>query len=516
MERLVANIATGSIRRETLNGREYIVAPISLIVPGVLVGNKGPLLYPPDEVSKNPSAWDGHPIVVNHPIINGRPVSAHDERVKPNWIGFLKNTVYNGKLRAEGWFDVERTRAADMRVLNALNSGMPLESSTGLITKNTPVNNGEHNGVRYTAIARNYRPDHLAVLPDHVGACSIKDGCGVLVNQEGEPVEEVENEASHSQIHGMLMEQLAKRFSQSDPHAYIEDVYDDYFIYCQGDNKYRLGYTKVGDDEVKLDKTPVEVRRVVEYEPVTNQNPHAEGTMSKLADDAKKKIVDNLITNCGCAGASKYTEADRETLNGLPDAILTNMDADRKALAEREQVANAAKEGFTNGNPKPPKEDDVKTLNQMSDEELEAEMKRRKGAKKPTTNSKEGQQVVINRQPVSDDEWMEQAPESVRNRLAYADELLQAEKRDLIQRLVANVAKEEVQDVANELMEKDLKELRSMARLVPEKPRRQPTFFGAAGGGGSPVHNRLTDDDQEDRLELPTINWKEWAKANHG
>jgi hypothetical protein len=35
------------------------------------------------------------------------------------------------------------------------------------------------NGVKYEGIARNLRPDHLAILPDDKGACSLEDGCGV-------------------------------------------------------------------------------------------------------------------------------------------------------------------------------------------------------------------------------------------------------------------------------------------------------------------------------------------------
>jgi hypothetical protein len=42
MFHLTANLV-GRSRRETLNGREYIVAPVTLIVPGVLNGSKGAL-----------------------------------------------------------------------------------------------------------------------------------------------------------------------------------------------------------------------------------------------------------------------------------------------------------------------------------------------------------------------------------------------------------------------------------------------------------------------------------------
>jgi hypothetical protein len=39
---LTAN-AYGKARREVVNGRDFLVAPLTLIVPGVLHGSQGPL-----------------------------------------------------------------------------------------------------------------------------------------------------------------------------------------------------------------------------------------------------------------------------------------------------------------------------------------------------------------------------------------------------------------------------------------------------------------------------------------
>jgi hypothetical protein len=184
MEQVIVNLI-GSTRRETLNGREHIVAPLSLIVPGVLNGSRGPLYYPPEEVAKDPSIWNHVPIVVYHPIVDGQQVSARDPDVlNAQGIGVvLRATISNGKLKAEGWFDIERTNKVDPRILTALEQGQQIELSTGLFTDNTPAPEGAaHNGTAYDRIARNYRPDHLAILPDQQGACSIADGCGVLVN----------------------------------------------------------------------------------------------------------------------------------------------------------------------------------------------------------------------------------------------------------------------------------------------------------------------------------------------
>jgi hypothetical protein len=65
METFAAN--AGPVREVVLHGREWLVAPLTLIVPGVLNGSNGPLLYPREEVARDPQAWNGMPLVVYHP-----------------------------------------------------------------------------------------------------------------------------------------------------------------------------------------------------------------------------------------------------------------------------------------------------------------------------------------------------------------------------------------------------------------------------------------------------------------
>ncbi len=185
METLAANYRASKARRETMHGREYVVAPLTLIVPGVLNGSNGPLYYPADEVSKDPAVWNGVPLVAYHPEAGK---SGRDPEVfGRDGLGHVYRTRFvNGKLRAEGWFDVEavrnrdKTLPPDARILPRLEAGRPIELSTGLFTRNEPAPDGStFNGRSYVAVARNYKPDHLAVLPDQAGACSLKDGCGV-------------------------------------------------------------------------------------------------------------------------------------------------------------------------------------------------------------------------------------------------------------------------------------------------------------------------------------------------
>lgn len=189
---LVNSSLSAPVRRETLHGRTYLVAPLaSLPGDGVLAGSKGPLFYPAREVGANPAAWDHIPITAYHPTdpVTNEPTTANDPRVlERQGIGFLSKSRYDGKLRHEAWFDEGKTRQVDnrlpehARILPRLTRGEPIEVSTGLYTDNEEAPAGAHSrGRPYTHIARNYKPDHMAVLPDQVGACSLADGCGVHV-----------------------------------------------------------------------------------------------------------------------------------------------------------------------------------------------------------------------------------------------------------------------------------------------------------------------------------------------
>lgn len=315
-----------SARRATMNGRAYLVAPLTLIVPGVLNGSKGPLLYPMEEVARDPTVWNNVPIVVYHPTRNGAHVSARDPDVlDKQGIGVVLRSQVKNKLVAEGWFDVEATRRIDNRVLKALEAGQKIELSTGLFTENEPAA-GTHNGRPYVAIARNYRPDHLAILPDQVGACSVSDGCGVMVNQWSPLVancscggtcrscaepkrrkvrnavvnpaqgwSEVANCGESMMAgdaddgsYGAVEHQVRRAFREAHPQTFdpvdgrpipgphVVAVFDDSLVYRDGDSLRRVGWREEGG-KYAIDGDWEEVKKQVEYvvanggwEPVDN------------------------------------------------------------------------------------------------------------------------------------------------------------------------------------------------------------------------------------------------------
>lgn len=179
-------------RTERMGGREYLVKDATILVEGVLNGSDGPLFYPESEISLNVGQWNGIPLTARHPMAtdpsDGRvkPVSARDPRVMDKYgIGYVYNDrMEGGRRRVDAWFDVQNCEKLDPRIIPLVRSGKAMNISTGIVTrKQKAVNNASHKGKGYTHSVHNIRPDHLAVLLDERGACSVGDGCGININR---------------------------------------------------------------------------------------------------------------------------------------------------------------------------------------------------------------------------------------------------------------------------------------------------------------------------------------------
>jgi len=141
------------------------------------------LLYPADEIAKYPQHWNGEPVTVFHPRQNGENVSANDPAIMETMgVGMLMHMDSDGgRLFGEAWVDEQRADAVAPGLIGLLESNEPLEVSTGLWVDETGEP-GTFRGIPYRAIARNFRADHLALLPGGEGACNWADGCGIRAN----------------------------------------------------------------------------------------------------------------------------------------------------------------------------------------------------------------------------------------------------------------------------------------------------------------------------------------------
>ncbi len=361
---------------ETRNiaGKDYLIIPVVMIREGVHCGSAGPLLHVVEELEKSVPLWDGKPVTISHPSVNGVFVSADDPTVLANWaVGEVHDVRMEGdKLRANAWLDVQKLTALSPETLEMIQNCELIEVSVGVFSEEEPTA-GEWKGEQYTAINRNYIPDHLALLPGEVGACSIMDGCGVRVNsvnkqkggelnvlkletlndlsKQGMSVSPIVNEVSFSEIMDQIWSSMDGK-SNDQERLYLDAVYDDYFIYrkrmitksndgelsaSEDAGYFKQNYQIGADDKVDFVGDPVQVKKTVSY--VTLQE-HVTMRRTKFSNNKKKEDT-NMCKPCKekagllIANANThYSEEHREWLESLEedklDILIANVTSQPK------------------------------------------------------------------------------------------------------------------------------------------------------------------------------------------
>jgi len=465
------------VRIDQMEGQEYLVAPMVMLTEGVHIGSSGPLYYPAEELADVPYIWNHKPIVVYHPEKGGVGISACNPDILTNRkIGLIMNTRYeDGKLKAEAWLNRERMAQVDERVLESIENNEMLELSTGLYT-DYDKEAGEWNGEEYKAIARNFRPDHLAILPDLKGACSIEDGAGFLrLNQDPrtertsswlktyKPILEaagIDTNRLHTNklSHGKVAQQISEIMNPRgvDPrgldaasYKYIEEVYDDFFIYEDVDNNlYKQAY-KVVDDSIELEGERKEVVRVTEYR--TKDDNQFVGNMKGDIIMGKEKIVERLIAN----ELTKWTEEDKKTLMTLNEEVLEKM--------EPEAVEQETEES---------KPDETAQLNP-----------------EPEQNKAE-----------TAEEFIAKAPEELQSVLKNSLKTYKDQKQNLVDKILSN----ERNVFSTELLQnKEVDELQGIVALIrnEKKDSTKPNYAGQ--GDSAPIGNESA----EEPLVAPVMNF---------
>lgn len=332
---VVANVV-GNTRHETLMGQEYLVAPMVMLTEGVHCGSGGPLFYPKEELSKIPEVWNHKPIVVYHPTANGKSLSAcNPDVLNTRGVGMIMNTKFGevevdkeGKkikvpaLKAEAWLNTERVKKVDNRITEAIENKTIMEISTGLFTENEDAA-GEWNGESYSAVARNFKPDHLALLPDQIGACSVADGAGLLRNNKEHKtacsvlkdagISLENNENSQEEIRSLLCAALQDTKGNN---CWLEATFDNYFIYSKDGKLFRANYT-VTKGAVEIDNKADEVVRVLEYK--TKDESNVINRKESIMLKAEK--IEAIIKNDG----NSFTEEDKEILNSFDETTLDKL-----------------------------------------------------------------------------------------------------------------------------------------------------------------------------------------------
>ena len=104
----------------------------------------------------------------------------------PEYItGHTTHTVWEDGLKTELVLDVNELSKISPKTLKSLQANEPIEVSIGTFSENIEEK-GTFKGEDYDAKTVSYIPDHVAILPDDIGACSYVDGCGIRVYKKGE------------------------------------------------------------------------------------------------------------------------------------------------------------------------------------------------------------------------------------------------------------------------------------------------------------------------------------------
>lgn len=327
-----------TLRVESLREQEYAVTPAIILVEGTLQGAlaEAPELALASEFGKIPQAWNGRPVVVNHPRRNDQFVAAGQPDVwEQEVIGWVFNArIDDSKLKCELWTNKAWMEASGYTELkDNVESATTMEVSTGLFADIEQVE-GIWNGENYSGIWRNVVPDHLAILTDSPGACSVADGCGTArTNQSVQPNQEQsmskckcntpstnsDNSDNPGEKKEGLFHQLLNLFSSFQPNAagmssndqysaataalakveenfYMVAMYDDRVVYeryqeGRGWMMVQRGISFGADGAITISKDAVEVRPQTDFVPV-NVVVNALGVNS----DAPLSDNDNKIT----------------------------------------------------------------------------------------------------------------------------------------------------------------------------------------------------------------------------
>lgn len=161
-------------------GKDYLVVPGVPVREGVMKN----YFVPAKEIIKSIPGWNGTPLTLYHPKQNNGSARVPDPDAPI--IGYFYNAHWDqtGKrMIGDYWFDVaEANKYEDgQKIISMIEQNQMVETSTGYWSEDlkTP---GVFNSRAYDITHINLLPDHIAVLPRQIGACSLKDGCGVNRN----------------------------------------------------------------------------------------------------------------------------------------------------------------------------------------------------------------------------------------------------------------------------------------------------------------------------------------------
>jgi hypothetical protein len=282
-----AGMNSEGLKLKTLDGKSYLTGSVVMAKEMVMNG----LMYSKEELKRAVPGWNGRPVTVGHPKSDdGSFITANDPKIlDETQIGFIFDAYYrdtDNKLTANVWLDASKLdKFTDVR--EAISNEKTLEVSTGLFL-DLVTEEGVHSGKKYKGKAVNHLPDHLALLPNEVGACSVADGAGFpRVN-----VMLGTNEVTFRERSRLIRQALQAKIASG--YFYIEEIFDaSVVVYKDPAGLFAYDYTFDKETGTLTLGEGVEVFQKIEYPPISTLGANM---------DAVKNVEDKPVVKPEAAG----------------------------------------------------------------------------------------------------------------------------------------------------------------------------------------------------------------------
>lgn len=331
---LLTAVNAAAIRRETYQGEEHIVLPSYTLPPNVVM-NGG--LYPAEEIDR---AWPsiegtfapiGHPYIVNEDGQKQWISAYHPVAINKFHGGVWNHAAHkaeDGRIYVEKWVNVpyaERTEAG-RRLLEAINKGEPIHTSTGILLERVEAPAGVKG---YSWIARNMRLDHDAILLDEPGAATPEQGVGLMVNTS-EAVAVNLTERSAEVVRDALYLTIRTTYGTD---VWVRDFDAESVVYETREGYFERAYT-FADGVATLTGDPVPVKAKITWtERIANlwqrvlpSNPSINANRQEATEMTKEELAEALKAHGETLMANLSTRLDQQDAK-IEQALTANAKA---------------------------------------------------------------------------------------------------------------------------------------------------------------------------------------------
>lgn len=292
-------VINSEIREELRNGRIFIVLP-SKTLPDNIVMNG--IMYPSDEIEKGYKTLEGTKAPLGHPHVNGEHVSANHPEAYLFDVGAFNRNVErkNGSVYIEKWIDKEYAKLISPELMEAINSGQPIGTSTGLDCDIVEIE-----GKSYKYLATNMVFDHDAILLHETPAAGIETGTGIRVNKSDKGLTVVNSFIKNDEVdfRGTISSILPEG-------SWIIDYDGSIIVYSDINDKEVAVNYKVNDDKSITINEPFEVVKKSFWERIFSAP-----TKSNEEDKMKEELDKILIAN------AEQSAKSEELINKLTESI---------------------------------------------------------------------------------------------------------------------------------------------------------------------------------------------------